>query len=691
MRISTAWAQQLSVDAMASQQSKLAKVQQQLSSGLRVSVPAEDPAAAVRVLDLEGAIAKTNQYQSNISTARGRLNIEESALTTSNNILDRAKELTIQAKNGTLNSSDRLSIKTEVDQLIQELAGVANTKNANGEFIFSGDLSTVPAFAKNSTTGGYVYQGGPQQRTLQIGPTRQVADGDLGFDVFENINSSSPAADQNGKRSIFNTLKALSDGLSSTFNATPGFITGTRFLRYGLDYTTPLSTIATLGQSDPKTVTSFDFSTAAAPQVDGKNVQTPMGFDFSGAGLAQLDIDGIGVTLTTNLNTGAGLAAEIQTQLQSHPATANYTAAFVGGNLVITNTGSTAPVAITNVDLNASAAGFVNSGGTSGSAAIPTTNATFSVDGISITLNGADTNIAGVAAEINTKIQASTLADKANYLAAVDGFGKLVITHGGSTTPVSIAVPAGQAGTNATNAGITASAGLAGTIMGGTTFALVANVEMLPATVPATLAPITAPIDLTGQKFANLDDMVTEVNKQLAATPAGLLPSGFVTPNTNFPAGSHFSDVIQARSNGNNIEFVSVATGANSSIKINNTSGTFLTDAGFINGQSNTGVGLPLPPLQVYQSQLDNVLTDLNAAQDSFLQAQTSVGTRLNALDAQESQNGKFVLDTQTTLSQTQDLDYAEAISRFQLQSTALQAAQQAFGSVKKLSLFNYL
>ncbi|MGZ4994266.1 MAG: flagellin, partial [Methylobacter sp.] len=83
--------------------------------------------------------------------------------------------------------------------------------------------------------------------------------------------------------------------------------------------------------------------------------------------------------------------------------------------------------------------------------------------------------------------------------------------------------------------------------------------------------------------------------------------------------------------------------------------------------------------------------TDLDSALNSFLEARTSVGIRLNVLDDQESQNEKFVLDTKQTLSETQDLDYAEAISRFQLQSTALQAAQQTFAKVKGLSLFNYL
>ncbi len=476
MRISTAWSQQLTVNAMASKQTQLSKVQQQLSSGLKVSTPADDPAGAVKVLDLERAIAKTTQYQNNIATTRGRLNITESALTNANDILANARELTIRAKNDTLNSADRLSIKTEVDQLIEELAGTASTQNANGEFIFSGDLSTVSTFAKNATTGEYVYQGGQQQRVVQISPTRQVADGDLGSTVFQDIASSSPAKDENGNRSVFNTLKALSDALGATFKATPAEITGDKFLRYGLDYT--------LGTAQFKLV-------ASAEKVG--------------------------------------------------PA------------------------------------------------------------------------------------------------------------------PFSPTVP------------------------------------------PTPLALVTPPptIDLSGKKFAGVEDVVTEINNQLAGTN---LLAADLAPNTGIPAVGtpNYRNVIQARSNGNKIEFVSVdtstgGTGTGSIITISNVAGTFLSDAGFTNNQSKTGSDLPVLPVQVFQSQLSDVLTDLDTAQSSILQATTSVGVRQNVLDDQEAQNDKFIIDTKTTLSQVQDLDYAEAFSRFQLQSTALQAAQQTFAKVKELSLFNYI
>ena len=195
MRISTGWSQQLGVNAMLNQQAKQSKTQMQLSTGLKMLTPADDPAAAVRTLDLQESIAKTGQYQDNITMTRARLNIEEAALSSSENVLFRAKELTIQALNAPINIQDRLSIKQEVDQLLDNLMGIANTKNANGEYIFSGDLSNVQPFKLDSVSNEYVYQGGINQRALQIAPERQVADGDLGFNVFQDIDSVSLEAD----------------------------------------------------------------------------------------------------------------------------------------------------------------------------------------------------------------------------------------------------------------------------------------------------------------------------------------------------------------------------------------------------------------------------------------------------------------------------------------------------------------
>lgn len=84
-------------------------------------------------------------------------------------------------------------------------------------------------------------------------------------------------------------------------------------------------------------------------------------------------------------------------------------------------------------------------------------------------------------------------------------------------------------------------------------------------------------------------------------------------------------------------------------------------------------------------------LTSLDAALDDVLTVRASVGSRQNAIDAQRSMNDAFSFILKENLSSIEDLDYAEAVSRFERESLALQAAQQSFVKIEGLSLFNYL
>ena len=86
-----------------------------------------------------------------------------------------------------------------------------------------------------------------------------------------------------------------------------------------------------------------------------------------------------------------------------------------------------------------------------------------------------------------------------------------------------------------------------------------------------------------------------------------------------------------------------------------------------------------------------NVLDKLTTSLEKVLTVQATIGARLNALDRQENLNEDNILGMQTVLSETEDLDFAEAISKFNLQSVSLQAAQQAYTKVQGLSLFNFL
>ena len=92
-----------------------------------------------------------------------------------------------------------------------------------------------------------------------------------------------------------------------------------------------------------------------------------------------------------------------------------------------------------------------------------------------------------------------------------------------------------------------------------------------------------------------------------------------------------------------------------------------------------------------FQNALNRVFTDLDQAMGNVLNTQVQIGARLNTLDQQAASNDAYTLQLRATLSSLEDLDYAEAVSRMNLQLTGLQAAQQSFVRVQNLSLFNYL
>src|SRR5690606_38694418 len=101
MRISTAQFQRESIIAMLQRQCELSRTQQQVSTGRRILTPADDPAGAARALDLTKAVANFEQYIYNGEQAKLRLGIEESVLEQVGSLLQRVRDLALQANNAT--------------------------------------------------------------------------------------------------------------------------------------------------------------------------------------------------------------------------------------------------------------------------------------------------------------------------------------------------------------------------------------------------------------------------------------------------------------------------------------------------------------------------------------------------------------------------------------------------------------
>ena len=229
MRISSTEQFQQGIDSILNQQAKLNQTQLQLATGKKVLKPSDDPAVATQLLNLSSLKANNLQYDRNINTAQNELELQESVLASSGNVLQRVRELVIQANNATQSSQTRAAIADEISNLADELLQLSNSKSPSGEYIFAGYNSRTPAFAKSGA--GYVYQGDQGQRLLQVSEDTQLAVRDNGADVFQGMMTGdgrflleSPESNTgDGLVKMSSTIDAISDNYSITFiQANPG-------------------------------------------------------------------------------------------------------------------------------------------------------------------------------------------------------------------------------------------------------------------------------------------------------------------------------------------------------------------------------------------------------------------------------------------------------------------------------------
>lgn len=189
MRISTIQAFNTGVKGITNNYSNVIRTQEQITSGKRLLSPADDPVASVRLLQLGQQNAKLEQFSSNLTAATNSLTQQEAVMNSITNVLQRVREITLEAGNGALTPQDRKALAQELGEREKELFGLVNTRNARGEYLFSGFKGDTPAFQK--TNEGYRYNGDEGQRFLAIGESRSVAINDNGKELFQAVSNAS--------------------------------------------------------------------------------------------------------------------------------------------------------------------------------------------------------------------------------------------------------------------------------------------------------------------------------------------------------------------------------------------------------------------------------------------------------------------------------------------------------------------
>ncbi|HYP71642.1 MAG TPA: flagellar hook-associated protein FlgL [Variovorax sp.] len=320
MRISTQTFYDQSQSAMGAQQLNLFRIQQKVSTGRNILTPSDDPVGAARALNVSQSLSEGAQYAASRSQAKTMLSREEDTLQSVVSVLQNLKTLTVQAGNGTLTDADRAALATTIQSNLDQLVGLANADDGNGQYIFAGFKSATVPFAQQAG-GGYQFLGDQGQRLMQVDVARQMPATDDGRSVFLSVQggagyvtSGSPANTGTGVFSAVSVTDATAANYGKDFSIS--FLGG----NYSVQTKDTPPVVVSTGpytEGTPITFGGLSMSIKGQP-ADGDS------FDVSTARNAGTDIFATLGELVTALKkplTGGG--AEAQAELLNALSTAN--------------------------------------------------------------------------------------------------------------------------------------------------------------------------------------------------------------------------------------------------------------------------------------------------------------------------------------------------------------------------------
>jgi flagellar hook-associated protein 3 FlgL len=228
MRISTNTIYQSGISKISNLQSEQFKLMQQISTGQRIASPSDDPVASARALEVSHAKSINSKFADTRQTAQLKLNTLESNLTSVTNMMISVKSAMVSAGNPTYSDLERGFIASELKTTLDGLIGLANTRDAAGNYLYAGFETDTAPFVANVSGASYV--GDSNKQMLQVDSQRQMAVNATGDEVF-----------QAGGNDIFATLQNLVTLLNTPLTPanqaafTAGVATGLTSIQQGLD------------------------------------------------------------------------------------------------------------------------------------------------------------------------------------------------------------------------------------------------------------------------------------------------------------------------------------------------------------------------------------------------------------------------------------------------------------------------
>ena len=169
----------------------LTRHQRQISTGVIVSRAEDNPQTVGTIIRMNEQISDLEQFEVNSLLARDFLDNSESSLSRISVSLQRVRELTIRAANGTFDSSDRQAMRPEFLQLLEGIVSSSNHRFGD-QYLFSGTKTELRPFSFNSSTLLVTYAGNNKNivREIDTGQTiivNQPGDDGAGTGTFQTV------------------------------------------------------------------------------------------------------------------------------------------------------------------------------------------------------------------------------------------------------------------------------------------------------------------------------------------------------------------------------------------------------------------------------------------------------------------------------------------------------------------------
>ncbi|MBU7594564.1 flagellar hook-associated protein FlgL [Metabacillus halosaccharovorans] len=148
MRVTQSMLASNSLKNLSKSYANMGKYQDQLATGKKISRPSDDPVVAIKGMFYRTNLTEVEQYKRNLTEAYTWMENSEAGIEQATQVVQRIRELVVQAKNDTNSPDDLKAIGVEISQLKEDLVGVANTQVA-GRYIFNGTQTKNPPIIKD--------------------------------------------------------------------------------------------------------------------------------------------------------------------------------------------------------------------------------------------------------------------------------------------------------------------------------------------------------------------------------------------------------------------------------------------------------------------------------------------------------------------------------------------------------------